>query len=429
MNEITTKRSDFLREEYSRFRHSSGLEVYVFPKKLTTSYAILATSYGSIDSRFKLAGDRDFTEVPDGVAHFLEHKMFEQPSGEDAFTGFARLGANANAYTSNTVTAYLFSCTSHFDENLGLLLDFVTTPYFTPESVEKERGIIAQEIRMYEDHPGSRLMQLLLEGMYEKHSVRRNVAGTVESISHITPEILYECCRVFYNLSNMALIVCGDLTVEEVSAVCDRVLKPQPPVEIIRDKQVERPEAAKRRVECEMQVSKPLFAIGIKDTDIPSDGAGRMKKTAALSILNDLLFDKTGEFYNRLYEEGLISNQFDYGLEYYESFAFGLLCGDSSDPDRVYDRFIERIETAKREGFALEDFERIKRARYAATVKCFDSTEEIANSMLGYVFGGGDLLDYADTLAQVSYDDVTELLRTVFRPEYCTLAVVDPIKD
>ena len=207
MNNVITKRSEFLKEEYYKYTHKSGLEVYVFPKKLSTTYALFATRYGSIDSRFKLAGDEKFTEMPDGIAHYLEHKLFENPNGEDTFTRYAKYGASANAYTSNTMTAYLFSCTSNFKESLEILLDFVTTPYFTPETVEKEQGIIAQEIRMYDDHPFRRLYHMLLESLYEKHNVRINVAGTVESISHITADILYECYRVFYNLSNMKLIV------------------------------------------------------------------------------------------------------------------------------------------------------------------------------------------------------------------------------
>ncbi len=429
MNNLTVTESEFLREKYYRFEHSSGLPVYVFPKKLSTSYAILAANYGSIDSRFRLEGDESFTDVPDGIAHYLEHKLFEMPDGSDTFTRFAALGANANAYTSNTMTAYLFSCTSSFDESLAVLLDFVTTPYFTDETVEKERGIIAQEIRMYDDNPGSRLIQLLLEGMYEKHNVRKNVAGTVESIAKITPEILYECCRVFYNLSNMALIVCGDVTPEHISELCDARLKAQAPVKIERSHPEEKAEVYKKYLDCEMQVSKPLFAIGVKDTDIAPAGDARMKRQAAVSILNDLLFDKTGEFYNSLYEEGLISNQFDYGSESCDHFAFTLLVGESAEPETIFERFKSRVEKAKREGFNVEDFERTKRARYASLVKGFDSTEEIANTLLSCVFGGSDILGYADVLAAVTLEDVENELKRLYKNECFTLAVVKPLKE
>ncbi len=429
MTELFTGRNDFLKEEYCRFTHKSGLDVYVFPKKLSTAYALFATRYGSIDSRFKLAGDADFVTVPDGIAHYLEHKMFENENGEDTFARFARFGANANAYTSNTMTAYLFSCTSHFDESLETLLDFVTHPYFTPENVAKEQGIIAQEIGMYDDNPFSRLYHILLESLYEKHNVRINVAGTVESISHITADILYECYRVFYNLSNMALIVCGDVTPAQVEAVCDKVLKEQKPVEIVRDYPDEKAEVFVPKTEIAMQVSKPLFAIGVKDTDIPADGRARMKKNAAYEILNDVLFGKSGRFYNELYVEGLLSGQFDYGYEITKSYAFNTLVGESSDPQAVYDRFLALVEDAKKNGLDREDFERSKRALYAAMVRCFDSTEDIANMFLGYVFDDGDMLDYVNVLADVSFEDVTALLCGAMKKEYCTLAIVNPLAE
>ena len=428
MPEYKTKRNDFLKEEYYEYTHESGLPVYVFPKKLSTSYALFATRYGSIDSRFRLAGDKEFTTVPDGIAHYLEHKMFENPNGEDTFERFARFGANANAYTSTNMTAYLFSCTSCFKENLEILLDFVTTPYFTSETVEKEQGIIAQEIRMYDDHPFRSMYQTLLESLYEKHNVRINVAGTVESISHITADILYECYRVFYNLSNMMLIVCGDVTVDEVNEVCDKVLKKQTPVDIIRDYPVEKADVYKPYAEKAMQVSKPLFGIGIKDIDIPSDGYERMKKYAEAEILNDVLFGKSGEFYNRLYEEGLLSSQFDVSWEINHSYSFYALFGESRDPKAVYDRFVSCVEGAKRNGISAEDFDRSKRALYASMVKCFDSTEDIANYFLNYKIDDGDLLDYVDVIKNVTIGDVTKLLNDAFRPEYYSMSVVNPLE-
>ncbi len=429
MLNVTVKKNDFLKEEYYSFTHKSGLAVYVFPKKLTTAYATFATRYGSVDNCFKLAGDENFTTVPDGIAHYLEHKLFENPNGEDTFTRYARFGANANAFTSNTLTAYLFSCTANFKESLEILLDFVSTPYFTPETVEKEQGIIAQEIGMYDDHPFRRLYHEMLQSLYEKHNVRINVAGTVESISHITSDILYDCYRVFYNLSNMALIVCGDVTVDEVAGVCDKVLKKQEPVEIIRSFPEEKAEVFRDRFEIEMQVAKPLFGIGIKDTAIPETGWGRMKKSAAMTILNDMLFGKSGEFYNRLYEEGLLSSAFDTGYDITKSFAFNTLVGESRDPDAVYGRFAACVEQAKADGLSREDFERAKRAHYAEMVKCFDSTEEIANYMLAYLFDDGDPLDYVDIVAGITFEDVTTLLADAFRPEYYTISIVKPIKE
>lgn len=428
MLDLTVKRNDFLKEEYYSFKHKSGLDVYVFPKKLSTAYALFATRYGSNDSKFKLEGDGEFTVVPDGIAHYLEHKLFENPNGEDTFSRFAKYGASANAYTSNTVTAYLFSCTSNFTESLEVLLDFVKTPYFTPETVQKEQGIIAQEIRMYDDHPFRRLYHMLLESLYEKNNIRINVAGTVESISKITAETLYECYRVFYNLSNMMLIVCGDVSAEEVNAVCDRILKDEAPAKIVRDYPEESAQVFKKRSEYAMQVSKPLFAIGVKDVDIPTDPTERMIKSATADILNDVLFGKSGEFFNKLYEEGMVSGAFDVGYSISEGYAFNSLFNEGSDPDAVFERFADYVESVKKNGLPREDFERSKRALYAAMVKCFDSTDDIANYFLAFKADGGDLLDYVDVLSKVTYDDVSALLAKAYRPEYYSLAIVKPLE-
>lgn len=429
MLNIVTKRNEFLKEEYYSFKHKSGLPVYVFPKKLSTSYALFATKYGSIDSKFKLATDKEFTVVPDGIAHYLEHKLFENPNGEDTFTRYAKYGASANAYTGNTMTAYLFSATSNFYESLEILLDFVKTPYFTPETVEKEQGIIAQEIRMYDDHPFRRLYHMLLENLYEKHNVRINVAGTVESISHITADILYECYRVFYNLSNMMLIVCGDVDVEKVNAVCDKILKDEAPVEIIREYPTEKAEVNIPRSEVSMAVGKPMFGIGIKDISIPADPKERLKKSATMDIINDVLFGKSGEFFNKLYEDGLLSSQFDVGYSICKSYAYNSLFGESSNPDEVFKKFSECVENAKKQGLSKEDFERSKRALYANMVKWFDSTEEIANNFLSFRLDDGDLLDYVDITAKITYEEAYALLKETYKPEYYTLAIVNPLES
>ncbi len=429
MLNLTTKRNNFLKEEYYSFKHKSGLDVYVFPKKLSTSYALFATKYGSIDSKFKLAGDKDFTVVPDGIAHYLEHKLFENPNGEDTFTRYAKYGASANAYTGNTMTAYLFSATSNFYESLEILLDFVKTPYFTPETVAKEQGIIGQEIRMYDDHPFRKLHHMLLENLYEKHNVRINVAGTVESISHITADILYECYRVFYNLSNMMLIVCGEVDAEKVNEVCDKILKDEAPVEIIRDYPEEKAEVNIERRQVAMAVAKPLFAIGIKDVKIPDDPKERMKKSATMDIINDTLFGKSGEFFNKLYEEGLISNQFGAGYSICSSYAYNFISDESRNPDEVFARFTEYVEAAKKNGLSKEDFERSKRALYAGMVKWFDSTEEIANNFLSFKLDDGDLLDYVDITSKITYEEACELLGEAYRPEYYTLAIVTPLEE
>ncbi|MBR5817040.1 MAG: insulinase family protein, partial [Clostridia bacterium] len=221
---FTELRSARLRESYYLGRHKSGLEVIIIPKKQRTFYATLAAKYGSRDNCFKISPDSDFITVPDGIAHFLEHKLFENEDGSDTFSRFAALGASANAYTSNDMTAYLFSATDNYYESLEVLLDFVTHPYFTAETVAKEMGIIEQELKMYEDNPHRWLYQEIVQSLYHNNTVRLNVGGDVESIHKITHEILYKCYNTFYSLNNMVLIISGDAECERVEEVLDKTL-------------------------------------------------------------------------------------------------------------------------------------------------------------------------------------------------------------
>ena len=249
MNEIKLTENRSINEKFYTLHHASGLDIYVIPKKHSTAFAVFGTRYGSADRTFKLAGEDDYLTVPDGVAHFLEHKMFENEDGTDAFALYAPFGGNANAFTSFTSTVYLFSCTEHFDENLRVLLSFVTSPHFTEETVRKEQGIIGEEIKMYIDNPSWRVYFNLLRALYVHHPVRVDIAGTVESIAQITPEILYRCYNTFYNLHNMALCICGDVTPEQVKAVADEVLKPAPEQEILRQYPDEPDEVCRPRIE------------------------------------------------------------------------------------------------------------------------------------------------------------------------------------
>lgn len=428
MNNITERSNSLLREKYYYIKHESGLDIYVFPKKMASTYALFGTKYGSVDCRFKKVSDNDFIEVPDGIAHFLEHKMFENENGEDTFARFAKTGAQANAYTSFNMTAYLFSATEKVYESLDILLDFVTHPYFTKETVEKEQGIIAQEIRMCEDNPGRALTFGMLQSMYKEHNVRIEIAGTVDSIAKITPELLYSCYNTFYNLNNMALCICGDVEVEKVLESADRNLKKAEPFEVISEAKPEPAEVLEKRRSYKMQVSMPMFAIGIKDVDISDDAGERMKKNAAVSVISDMLFGKSSPFYNRMYDEGLISGSIDLWAEHNRSYSFISLSGEANDPEAFYDEFVKLVEKTKAEGLDKEDFERCKRVMYAGLVKSFDSTEEIANNFLGYVFDDGDILGFTDIMGNLDYEYTNSLFRSMFRDEYYTMTTVLPVE-
>ena len=422
--------SPLLRERYWYQIHRSGLPIYVFPKKLTSTYALFATKYGSVDNDFRLEGDTATVSVPDGIAHFLEHKLFDNEDGSDSFARFSEYGADANAYTSYNRTAYLFSCTEHFEESLTELLRFVTHPYFTKESVEKEQGIIAEEIRMYEDSPWSRCYRNLLEILYEKNPVRKNICGTEDSIRQITPKLLYDCYRVFYNLSNMVLVVCGDVTPEEVERIADRELpETASPVRIQRITPEEQSGVVRTRVSDRMQVAKPLFSIGIKDPVIPSSPKERLRRDAAMTLLNEILFSRSGAFYNRLFEEGLLTPAFEVGYSGTETFAFNNLSGESDDPEVIWTRLLEYLEQVKREGLPEEDFERCRRVLYADEIRAYDSTDEIANRLLSFVFDDAEMFSYPTLLQEITKAELEELLRGAFCEELFAMSVMNPLEE
>ena len=422
--------SHLLREKYYKYTHACGLDIYIFPKKLSSTYALLGTRYGSIDNSFGVEGEHSITAVPDGIAHFLEHKLFANEDGSDAFEHFSALGADANAYTSFNKTAYLFSCTENFEDSLAELIDFVYHPYFTEESVRKERGIIAQEIGMYDDSPSEACYYGMLEGLYERHAIRRNICGSVESIEKITPELLYECYRVFYSPSNMALIVCGDVAPEDVVNIADRHLpRERKDIKIVRSEEnsLESPEVFLPRVKKKMKVAKPIFNIGIKDIAIPVSSMERQRKDAAMSILNEMLFSRAGKLYSDLFENGLISPEMSYCYTISDSFAFNSIAGEADNPEAVLDKIREYLRSVAQEGLSREDFERGQRVMYAEFVTEFDSTDSIANNLLSFIFDGSERLSYANIIADVQFEDVEELFGGHFRDEFFTMSAVYPL--
>ena len=427
MNNRVVKENELLGESYTKISHKSGLDIYVFPKKLTTTFAVFATKYGSIDNKFRLKGEERITEVPNGIAHFLEHKLFDNENGPDTFSKYAETGANANAFTSFDKTAYIFSCTENFKESLEILLDFVTKPYFTDKTVQKEQGIIGQEIRMGEDNPSRALFFNLMEAVYEKHPVQISIAGTVESIAKIDAELLYKCYNAFYNLRNMVLCVCGDVEVDDVLSVADRVLKESPSCEIERFFDEENDSVSKERISVKMQVAKPLFDIGIKDNNISKDPIERLKKAAGMSVLNEMLFSKSSSLFNELYDEGLVSGNFDYCYTVSSSFAFNEISGESSDPEKVYSRIQEYIGEMREKGLDEEVYDRCKKVIYADFLKTFDNTEEIACELMSYIFEDCDMFDYAEVIKDLTFEDVKKLLNTMFDDRFFAMSTVFPL--
>ena len=422
--------SRLLGESYQKIRHPSGLDIYLFPKDMTTTYALFGTRYGSIHNSFRI-GDGECITVPDGIAHFLEHKLFLNEDGTDSFERFSEYGADANAYTSFNKTAYLFSCTEGFEESLGELLDFVTHPHFPEEAIKSELGIITEEIRMYDDSPSDRCFYGMLEGMYEKHSIRRNICGSAESIRKITPDLLYTCYRAFYRLSNMALILCGRVDEQTVLKIADAHLPKSAPIPLavtpVNENRLEKPCAFQPRVTQKMQVSKPLFNIGFKDTDIPESGRERQRKDAGMAILNEMLFSRAGTLYNSLLDAGLITPGMSYGYTISETSAYNSIAGEADDPEAVLEVIRRYLDGIRPEELSKEDFVRGKKVMYAEFVKSFDSPDSIANNLFSFVCEDSELLSYADTLESITYEEVCRLFPGAFRPEATTLSVILPL--
>ena len=428
----TVFESTRLHEHYEKYTHPSGLDIYIFPKKMQTTYAILGTHYGSLHNSFRLENEPEMVTVPDGIAHFLEHKLFTNEDGSDSFERFSEYGADANAYTSFNKTAYLFSCTDRFEDSLAELLEFVTHPFFEKKSVESEMGIISEEIRMYDDTPSDRCFYGMLEAMYEHHSLRRNICGSCESIRKITPELLYRCYDCFYQLSNMALIVCGDVDAKTVLTIADRHLPSSSksvPVICVNENDNEPPHVFSAEHTEHMQVAKPLFSIGFKDTAIPKDPEVRLRKDAAMTILDEMLFARAGELYESLFEREIISPSFSYGYTISDSFAYHSLSGEADDPHLVLKEIRAYLEKKAKDGLSRADFERARRVMYAEFVKSFDSTDNIANNLLSFICEGNDLLHYADILADVTFDEVKVAFATAFCEECTAISIVMPLKN
>ncbi|HBF3049583.1 EF-P 5-aminopentanol modification-associated protein YfmH [Clostridioides difficile] len=422
--------NDILKEEVYYEKLQNGLDVYFMPKRgFMKKYAILATNYGSNDLEFVPIGEDKKIRVNEGIAHFLEHKMFEQPDGGDAFDKFSKLGVNANAFTNFTMTAYLFSATENFYESLEHLIDYVQTPYFTDENVEKEKGIIAQEIKMYNDDPDWNVYFNCLKAMYINYPARIDIAGTVDSIYKITKEELYKCYNTFYNPGNMALFVVGDLDVEKVIDVTKKSnnYKVDKLSKSIERFYPEEPESVKEKEVIEkFPISMPMFNIGFKDSNVGLKGKELLRKEIVTDILVGMLFKKGSKLYEDLYMQGLINENFGAGFSSQVDYAFSIIAGDSKEPKKVKEIILDYIEKSKKEGLSKEEFERTKKKKIGSFIKCFDSINFIGNSFISYVFKDINLLDYLDIIKDITFEEVEERLKEHFKEEYCVISIVEP---
>lgn len=402
-----------LQEELYYEKLTNGLDVYILPKKgFNKTFATFTTKYGSVDNHFVPPGKNEPVKVPDGIAHFLEHKLFEKEDG-DVFQQFSRQGASANAFTSFTRTAYLFSSTSDVERNLETLMDFVQEPYFSEKTVEKEKGIIGQEITMYDDNPDWRLYFGLIENLYQNHPVKIDIAGTIESISHITKDMLYECYQTFYHPSNMLLFIVGPVDVDQImKQVKDNQARKsfEKQSEIKRIFEPEMAESNEKMKVLEMNVHSSKCLVGIKANKVDQNGEEMLKNELTTNVLLDLLFGKSSENYEYLYNEGLIDDTFSYDYTQEQGFGFAMIGGDTSDPDRLVEVIKKMLLDVKNDNPITEaSLEGAKRKKIGAFLRAINSPEFIANQFTRYAFNGMNLFDVVPTLEKITLNDVQNL--------------------
>ncbi len=414
-----------LNQEAMYRRLSNGLSIYFFPKKnYNKSFAVIATNYGSVDSKFVLNGET--VESPGGVAHFLEHKLFDQPDG-NALNKFAQTGASPNAFTSHTMTAYHFESTDHFNENLEILLDFVSNPYFTKESVDKEQGIIAQEIGMVEDTPSWRSYNLLFEGLFANHTARNSIIGTVESISRITPEILYGCHRAFYSPSNMVLVCAGDQSMEQIIETAERLTKKENQVIAERIYGDEAPQADSPRKELRMALSMPMFMLGFK-TVPPEPSKERFRNELLGELAAEYLLGTSSKLYASLYSGGLINRTFEWGYSLFPKAAVWMAGGESREPEKVLSAVLEEAKRIRTEGIDDALFAGIKKAALGLKIRTLDSPDALCVAQTSAFFGGAFFLDFPEVFESISKDDVASFIDRVITEEASAMSVIHPNK-
>ena len=412
-------------EGYTRAELDNGLKVYICEKpEYTSAYAVFGTVYGSIDTKFSKNGEGT-VEVPEGIAHFLEHKLFESEDG-DAFSKYAKTGAMANAFTSFDRTCYLFSCSDNFDENLDILLEFVQSPYFTAETVKKEQGIIGQEIRMYDDSPSWRVLFNMLSAMYVNHPVKIDIAGTVESIALIDADLLYKCYETFYNPANMFICIAGNVDAKSVLKRIEESVKCKEKT-VIERAGFDEPDCINESyIEQKFPVLTPMFCFGYKQKIYSP--YRRLKSKICVNLLLEIICGEVSPLYKRLMNEGLINDEFDFEYFTGRDYASVIFSGESKNPNRVAEEIKKEIENIKEHGFDKKLFSAVKCAQYGEAVRCFNSVEATAMQFVDSAVLNYELFDRLKLLKNVSYDDV--LKRTdIFDDEMSVLSVIKPLED
>ena len=413
-----------VKENLYKEKLPNGLTVMIIPKKnIQKKYIIWGTHYGSNDNKFIVPGENEPIEVPKGVAHFLEHKMFEQENGVNSLDKLTSIGVSANAYTTNDHTAYLYECTDNFYEALDEFMDYVQHPYFTDQNVEKEKGIIGQEIRMYDDYPEWRVYLNALGAMYHTNPVKLDVTGTIETISHIDKDILYKCYNTFYNPSNMCLVVSGDFEPEKLlEEIKKRLIDKKQTGEITRIYEQEEESIVKEKVEQEFKISKPLFTIGIKCK--PVKQSEKVRTHIAMQIILNLIFGESSSLYKELYQDGNLFSSPSLSYEFSDSYAHVLISESANDPEMLYTKFKNKVKEFKESRLDENNFDRIKKMIYGEYIKEYNDITEISRMFLSDFMKGLDSFDYLEEIDGVDIDFVSQVLKQYFVDDKMVLSVV-----
>lgn len=409
-----------INEKMYKYILDNGMKVLIIPKENTNKkYVIWGTKFGSIDNHFIEPVNKREVKVPDGVAHYLEHKMFEQKSGVDSLYTLMALGLDANAYTTNDHTAYLFSGCENFYKGLDELMDYVQNPYFTDQNVEKERGIIGQEIGMYDDDPFWKLYLNTMKCLYKNNPITLDIAGTVESISKITKEILYDCYTTFYHPSNMTMCISGNFNPDELIEEVKKRLIPHEKVgKIIRIYPEYENDINEKRKEATMKINMPMFMIGYRDFAKDED---KIKKDVAQKIIYNSILGKCSKVYNEMYEKGLLFHEIDFEYEFSDEYAHTMLSGETKNIDEVYEiitNALENIEISK------EDFERSKKRLYGEYVGSFEDVEDVGRMVLADSMKGINSFGYITEINNITLEECKKIQKQIFKKEKAVLSIV-----
>lgn len=428
--EIIEIKNNLLREKLLFTTLDCGLKVFLIPKKdMRQKVAIITTKYGSIDLEFKIAETENFSVVPAGIAHFLEHQLFKKQD-DNVLMAFAKYGASPNAFTDWCVTSYFFTCTENFKSCLELLFKLVCMPYFSEGFVEKEKLIIEQELRMYDDIPDYKVFKNLLSILYQKHPVKIDIGGTVESIKQVTKDLLTNCYSIFYNPLNMFFIAAGDLDEQDILTYLNKnfpsektLIKspikkniPREPIGIVE-----------KSANQKMLVSKPRILVGFKDCYIPKDKSEFIIQELATSIALELIFGKGTKFYNRAYEEGLIDDGFSYSYTSEETFGFSIIGGESPDPDKLSREIKIAISKVQKDGLKKRDIDVAKRERLGRFLRIFDSPESAAFTLSSCYRKDINIFEIPKAIKKINRKVLLKRISHHLNEVNCAISVVKPM--